>query len=222
MYLWPGLPQLWFAGLWSCGLLLATGFGVLLNVLLVASLVWNELLSPAAPHEGLAGRRSIVGVVGGNFRLGNTAEPAATGPASPEGLFRQALSEYLQRNWSEAETVLGGLLRREPADAEARLLRATLLRHTRRYTEALAASWHLDRLRAAELWIPEIAAERRLISEAQADAASQQNPTSEIPVLNVVRQAAYAAAHRVVFWQNRQTSRQIPPSRRPAAKSPTT
>ncbi len=46
VYLWPGLPQLWLAG-WWWGLALAAGFAVLVDLLLVVSYVWVELLSAA-------------------------------------------------------------------------------------------------------------------------------------------------------------------------------
>ena len=52
-YLWPGLPQLWFEGAWS-GLALAVGFGLLVNFLLVASLIWVELIAPTRLGIGLA------------------------------------------------------------------------------------------------------------------------------------------------------------------------
>ena len=42
---WPGLPQLWFAGAWT-GLALAAGFAALLNLAWVCSRLWTELLSP--------------------------------------------------------------------------------------------------------------------------------------------------------------------------------
>ena len=44
-YFWPGLPQLWRSGLWW-GLFLAAGFAVLLDLLLLTSFVWVELLGP--------------------------------------------------------------------------------------------------------------------------------------------------------------------------------
>lgn len=38
-YLWPGLPHLWIEGSWA-GLLLAIGFGALLNLLILATFIW--------------------------------------------------------------------------------------------------------------------------------------------------------------------------------------
>ncbi len=136
IYLWPGLPQLWRRGLWS-GLLLATGFAALVDVMLLASLVWGELLSAFDLRLGW----SVLGLLWGgsvvvSARWGRLEPPAKVAEAV-EGLFRRALGEYLQGNWFEAETHLAHLLAANPRDVEGRLLRATLLRHTRRYDEAL-------------------------------------------------------------------------------------
>jgi tetratricopeptide repeat protein len=157
-YLWPGLPQLWFSGLWS-GLVLAAGFAVLFNLLLLASLVWVELLSPL--HLRL-GWLAIGTLWCGSAVLsaGYARRGATRGTTSAEALFREALSEYLQGSWFEAETVLGRLLQRHPRDVEARLLLATLLRHARRFPEALDQLDRLERLRDATKWTHEIAGER--------------------------------------------------------------
>jgi hypothetical protein len=50
-YLWPGFPHLWNRGSWA-GLALAVGFTVLLNVLLVATLVWTGWMSHEARQIG--------------------------------------------------------------------------------------------------------------------------------------------------------------------------
>jgi tetratricopeptide (TPR) repeat protein len=194
-YLWPGLPQLWFSGLWS-GLVLAAGFAVLLNLLLLASLVWVELLSP--PHLRLGWL--AVGVLWSGSAIlsaGHARRGATQGTASAEALFREALSEYLQGSWFEAETILGRLLQRHPRDVEARLLLATLLRHARRYPEALDQLDRLERLRDATKWTQEIAAERKWmtngpVSEAPADAgaANELEGTADKGVPPATAQAA--------------------------------
>ncbi len=166
-YLWPGLPQLWFCGFWS-GLALAAGFAVLLNLLLLASLVWVELLS--SPHLRLGWLAVGILWFGSAVLSAAYARRGATrGATSAEALFRDALSEYLQGSWFEAETILGRLLRLHPRDVEARLLLATLLRHTRRYPEALDQLDRLERLRDAAKWTQEIAAERQWMADGQAN-----------------------------------------------------
>ena len=42
-YLWPGLPQIWLYGSWS-GLVVALGAAALLDVLLLVSFGWTELI----------------------------------------------------------------------------------------------------------------------------------------------------------------------------------
>ena len=102
---------------------------------------------------------------------------------STEGLFREALSEYLQRSWFEAERILVRLLHLYPRDVEARLLLATLLRHTRRYQEGLDQLTRLELLRDAERWALEIASEKYWIAEAKAgrlpDAADSDEAVSD-------------------------------------------
>jgi len=189
-YLWPGLPQLWFWGFGS-GWILATGFAALLNLLLLASFVWVELLSPLHLRLGWlsvgllwAGSTAVSIWYGGR-------EPAFRGTTSTEGLFRQALNEYLLGSWIEAEMILGRLLSLDPRDVEARLLLATLLRHTRRYPEALDQLDRLDRLRDAKAWAGEIAAERRWIAELETEhSATSTTSATDTPSQEITPQAA--------------------------------
>jgi cytochrome c-type biogenesis protein CcmH/NrfG len=102
-------------------------------------------------------------------------------------LFREALHEYLQGSWFEAEAKLGHLLRLDPRDVEGRLLLATLLRHNERHAESIEHLDRLSRLRGADRWSEEIAAERRAIAEAREPAAS--NPVVA-PIAYESRQAA--------------------------------
>jgi hypothetical protein len=166
MYLWPGLPQLWTYGLWS-GLVLAIGFGVLVNLLLAASFVWVELVSSDHLRLGWLATAALWGVsavITLRWKINHTAPRAM---ATAEALFREALSEYLQGNWFEAESRLNQLLGRWSGDVEARLLLATLLRHTRRHDAAGEQLERLERLKDAEHWKQEIAAERRWNDEAR-------------------------------------------------------
>lgn len=186
-YLWPGLPQLWHSGLWS-GLLLAVGFAALLNLLVLASFVWIELLSPLALRLGwlAVGTLWCVSVV--ISTLSGPRSRRWRGKSPAEVLFREALDEYLQGNWFESERILDRLLRLHPRDVEARLMRATLYRHTRRYSEALAELTNLERFRDAQAWALEIESERQWIAQRQADAADLSPPAaadrSESPALD--------------------------------------
>jgi hypothetical protein len=163
-YLWPGLPQLWHAG-WVAGLILAAGFALLLNVLLLASFVWVELLSPWHLRLGWSAIAALwvasAAVTARYGRGGLRGDGAAAG----EDLFREALGEYLQRSWFEAERILDRLLRARPRDVEARLLLATLLRRTGRHVEAGEQLSRIELIQGAEKWCSEIAAERQLLAE---------------------------------------------------------
>ena len=153
--LWPGWPQLWFAGAWS-GLAIALGFAALLDLGLLTSRMWTELLSPSMRTaiwlvlaavwtvSAAASWRWVGGLQTGRFR-----------PADNE-LFVQAREEYLKGNWFEAETVLGRLLDRNVLDIEARLLRASLLVRTARRNEATGELDRLTRMDGGELWRMEI------------------------------------------------------------------
>lgn len=182
--LWPGWPQLWFAGSGS-GLAIAIGFAVLLDVGLLAGRMWTELLSPAAQTaiwlasatiwsvSAAVSWRWVAGLQFGQAQPGNDA------------LFVQAREEYLKGNWFEAETVLGRLLDRNVLDIEARLLKANLLFHTARRREAIGELDRLTRMEGGDVWRMEIARLRmRLAETREAEAARATisgNPTSGSP-----------------------------------------
>ena len=71
----------------------------------------------------------------------------------------------------EAERLLGEILQLRPRDAEARLMLATLLRHNRRYGEALEQLSRLELLEDARTWRREIHVERQSIDVAIAAGA---------------------------------------------------
>ncbi|MGD9720271.1 MAG: tetratricopeptide repeat protein [Pirellulales bacterium] len=172
---WPGLPQLWHSGLWS-GLVLAAGFAVLVDLLLVASFVWIELLSPRDLRLGWLAAGLVWGVSAILSRGFPRRVPNST---TAERMFRSALAEYLQGSWFEAEAVLTRLLRMAPRDVEGRLLLATLLRRTRRADDALAQLDRLERQRDAAPWSREIAEERQRIAEGIAAASDGPQVTVE-------------------------------------------
>ena len=124
-YLWPGLPQIWTEGHGPAWL--GCRVFVLVNSLLLATLVWNELLS--RPLTAL-GWLAVAGIWFASIVITVRRQPAAAAAekqaASVEDLFCSALSEYLKGHWFEAEAQLGRLFEQRPRDIEARLLLATL------------------------------------------------------------------------------------------------
>jgi len=159
-FLWPGLPQLWVDGTWS-GLALAVGFGILVDVWLLTTLVWVELVERSWVPVGWIGL-GLVWLSSACFSMWlRRSEPAEVARQSAEDLFRAALAEYLKGNWFEAEKILVSLLAEHPRDVEARLMLATLLRHTRRYREANDELSRLELIEASRTWTVEIASERQ-------------------------------------------------------------
>lgn len=170
-YLWPGLPRLWARGSWSA-LAVAVGFAALVNLALLSSLVWSELLAPSV-RTACWTAVALVWGISAVFCYGWDRRGQAAGARSgvAQGRFDEAMGHYLQGNWFEAERVLVGLLRQDPRDTEARLMIATLLRHTGRSDEAARQLDQLERLEDARRWEWEIGRERAFLAEARAQAA---------------------------------------------------
>ncbi len=194
-YFWPGLPQLWIRGSWA-GLLVAVGFTVLANVLLLATLVFSEWLSLETRLIGL-GMLAVIWLSARwqsrterlAFRLDATNATDATDedelndeeatqrpPAERDLLFREAQGHYLSNDWVATEQVLLKLLKHDARDVECRLMLATLWRHQGRGAEALRQLDRLERLEAAENWQHEITAERMAIEIANNETNEEQDP----------------------------------------------
>ncbi len=172
-YLWPGLPQLGVRGDGSA-LALAVGTACLLNLALLSTFVWTELLA-ADLRTGL-----WVAVVGSwGVAAGLSALAARRrGPQQERSTgdeFTEALGYYLKGDWLGAQRTLAGLLRRNADDVEARLMLATLLRHTDRLPEAREQLDRLSRTEGAENWKLEIQRERELLAEKEKQ--DQERPT---------------------------------------------
>lgn len=172
-YLWPGLPQL-MRGSWA-GLAVAVGLATLLCGALVASFGWDELFS-------LGVRKVIWMSLGGVWLIllvvwpswDRQAEFAQVQDAEQDD-FNQALEHYLQGNWFQAERLLQKCLQANDHDLDARLMRATLCRHTGRLEEAADELDLIQRLEGSQKWEWEIGRERALLAQAQ----SQDNEENE-------------------------------------------
>jgi hypothetical protein len=188
-WLWPGLPQAWNGGRWP-GAATALGFAAAVESLLLASWVWDELLGDAA-FWGLAlatGCGWLIGITANRRWL---ARHAATDERNAaDDPFPAALTEYLQGNWFAAEQQCRDLIRLRRDDVDARLLLATLLRHTERKTEARAELDALAKLDGAAKWALEITHERRLLDETDGDDAESKAEEAIIPVETAIRRAA--------------------------------
>jgi hypothetical protein len=165
VYLWPGLPQLADRGSWTA-LAIALGAAGLLWATLLSSFVWTDLIIRQLRIIGWV----LLGVGWcGAACLGawwqRQQQAVASDPEQER--FDDALDCYLKGNWIEAERLLGRLLRRDDHDVDARLMLATLLRHTRRFDEATRQLNCLVCLEGAEKWAWEIRREGELLTEAR-------------------------------------------------------
>ena len=187
---WPGLPWAWLRGS-VMGLVLAVAFAVTLDMAVLATWIWSELLGlplqivfwAAAAAIWLAATVSACSSFPPSLQLGR--DPAT------DALFVKARDAYLARDWLGAETRLRALLDVAPTDGEAQLLLGTLLRRVGRPTEARRALEKLARSDSGSPWRTAIAAEL-----ARLDAASTQAGDAPEPVVLPLRDESAPAPGR--------------------------
>lgn len=149
--IWPGLPWLWLRGSYA-GLVLALAFAVTLDVAVVTTFIWPDLVDlsfvlavwTAAAIVWLVSTVSAVAAFPPPLRQWS--------PAEVDPLFVRARAAYLARDWVVAETRLRDLLALAPTDGEAQLLLGTLLRRTGRMAEARAALEKLSKSDSGARW----------------------------------------------------------------------
>ncbi len=164
-HLWPGLPQLARDGNWAA-LAFAVAAAALLNAVLLGTWYWSDLFSPALRIICWVFLVVAWTISAGYWAWTDRRRVAAAG--KPGGkVFEEAQEDYLKGNWFEAERKLNLLMRRDAHDLEARLLLATLLRHTKRFDDATHQLNLLVRLDGAHRWALEIHREGELIMEAR-------------------------------------------------------
>jgi hypothetical protein len=155
---WPGLPWLWLRGSFA-GLVLAVAFAITLDVAVITTLIWSELveISFALTVWTITAILWLVSMVSA---LASFPPPLRRpAPAEVDPLFVRARSAYLARDWVVAETRLRELLSLAPTDGEAQLLLATLLRRTGRRDEARRALEKLSQSDSGTRWSRAITAE---------------------------------------------------------------
>jgi hypothetical protein len=189
LQLWPGLPQCLqgsFAGL-AIALLLA----IVLNGVLIGTYGWSELFAPKV-RNGLWIALAAVWLAAQVLTLG-WRYPAGGKSVSDDGFFSQALAYYLKGNWFEAERTLNQRLASDPSDLDARMMLASLLRHTRRVDEAQQQLDMMERYEGAYRWDLEIARERRLLADVQVSdhesGRAEDGPTPENPPPEIMHAA---------------------------------
>ena len=152
-----------------------------LNLALLAGFGYNELLTPQVRMAlwvglGLVWAAAAVFSLVVERRRNDSAEADKA-----DGPFGEATEHYLKGNWFEAERILTKMLHKNPRDLEARLMLATMLRHTARLDEATTQLDTLKRLEGARKWEWEIENECDLLAEAgsPADQPTEEQATTD-------------------------------------------
>jgi len=161
MALWPGLPSLWIRGeLYS--LAIASLFGIVLNLALLATFYWTEWLSVAL----LRSMWCAIAIASVWSLMKTVILPVQIYPAKPtqecDDLLRLAYVDYLRGQYLEAEASLHKILAAGHEDVEAALLLASVFRRTGRFRQALACLEKLERLDQSRKWYIEISKEKSL------------------------------------------------------------
>ena len=139
---------------------MALGAAGLLDLLLLASFGWSELIGPNW-RISLWAAFGVVWAAAVGWSIGQCRRQAAAWGQTPENdPFAAAQDHYLKGDYYQTEQILEGLLRRNARDLEARLMLATLLRHADRRDEAARQLDLLGRLEGAGKWELEIEDER--------------------------------------------------------------
>ncbi len=163
-YLWPGLPQLRTDGSWS-GLVLALAAATLLDLVVLASFGWTELISQNLRITSWAAL-GVFWILASGWSIKTVRRQAEVADPQPdEDQFAEAVDYYLKGDYYQTEHVLERLLRNNLRDVDARLMLATLMRHTGRLDEAAGQLDTLSRFDGADKWALEIQKERERLNE---------------------------------------------------------
>ncbi|NDC63104.1 MAG: tetratricopeptide repeat protein, partial [Planctomycetia bacterium] len=174
--LWPGMPWLWLRGSLA-GLVLALAFGLAIDVAVLTTWVWTELVDVRI-SLALWASTAAVWLIATGSALSAFPPPLRTGrDEATDALFVKARDAYLARDWLAAETRLRTLLELSPTDGEAQLLLGTLLRRVGRLEEARRALQTLSRSDSGASWSTTIA--REIARIATAAGAADEPPDGE-------------------------------------------
>lgn len=192
-YLWPGLPHLWLRGSLA-GMTLAVAFSVLLNVLVLATLVWPAWLDLRLRIGcGLCVLvlwvAALVDTRGELRRLARQRElddqqldELTESDLLPnDNRIKAAQVEYLRGDVVAATRRLRQAVRSDRRDIEARLWYAMSLRRSGRLGSATRQLNRLGRLDDAARWRDEIAREHAAIARLQqpTDPITDQPPPAD-------------------------------------------
>lgn len=180
MCFWPGLARLWLRGQWS-GLLSAILFAASLNLALVTTFVWTDLVGSTFPRFAWL-VISVVWLVTAwrsFWSLPKLSSPDFDSSLI-EDLFLQAQTEYLCGPGPEAESLLRRILRINPEDVDTRLMLATLYRHTRRLDEARSQLKMIQQQPGSGKWYMEVQREHQLLSRLAQEPDVEEDEAEEL------------------------------------------
>mgnify|MGYP006279658389 CR=1 FL=1 len=173
---WPGMPWLWLRGS-RLGLVLALAFAVTVDVAVLTTFVWPELMGLGF-SVGLWAATAAVWLISTASAVASFPPPIPRVRAeAADGLFVQARDAYLARDWLTAEGHLRALLAIAPTDGEAQLLWGTLLRRVGRMAEAREALAKLSRSDSGGRWRAAIDREVAILDSAAGPEAAAEGPT---------------------------------------------
>jgi hypothetical protein len=187
---WPGMPWLWLRGS-RLGLVLALAFAVTVDVAVVTTFIWPELIGFGFAI-GMWTATAAIWLISTASAI-SSFPPSIPRPraAAADALFIQARDAYLARDWLAAEAHLRALLAIAPTDGEAQLLWGTLLRRVGRTAEARAALAQLSRSDSGSRWRAAIDRELQLLESGDGHDTAAAGPT----ILRVEPESA-ASSHR--------------------------
>jgi hypothetical protein len=165
----------------------AVAFAALVNVALLSGVVWTEfeLFIPAG--RTIIWLAIVVIWVGSalfsiEWDRRHPDQPSPEPSQAAQDTYAEVVEHYLQQNWYETERLVAQLLRRNVRDVDARLMLASVLRHTHRFDEAAGQLDRLGRIEGSQKWDREMRRERTLLAQAVAateDSAGQRDAPAE-------------------------------------------
>jgi hypothetical protein len=173
---WPGMPWLWLRGS-RLGLVLALAFAVTVDVAVLTTFIWPELIGFGF-SIGMWTATTAIWLISTASAVSSFPPPIPRPrAAAADALFIQARDAYLARNWLAAEAHLHALLALAPTDGEAQLLWSTLLRRVGRTAEAREALTKLSRSDSGSRWRGAIDRELELLDSGDGHDAAAAGPT---------------------------------------------
>ncbi|HMO15568.1 MAG TPA: hypothetical protein PKA83_15710 [Pirellulaceae bacterium] len=174
--LWPGLARLWLRGDFSAWIT-AAGFTILLNLALVSTFLWPKWLGTGF---SLVAWPLVLVVWFGSaivafFQYERIVQLKNNLPNQDDTLLIEAQSEYLKGNWSRVQALISRHLHANTRDIPARLLLASMFRHTGNWGKATQQLEIIDRFDESVPWQFEIAKERELIEKTIASLEESQD-----------------------------------------------